>query len=328
LGVKKKVVVNTMRQSKLMRNGLFLFSPRIHNRKSNYTADLAHICVDKWAHRVRNSRVDSNSCVIRSFKHPISGEELEHTHRIWEISTVNGRFEVFLKSNENREFKSQTATDMGRHQLLQSVYQCIRNPRQKSYVDPIRSGYEYLMIALKKFLVKNENIHEQLKAAHQGFDAFKIMLNRGKASAFTKYCLFSKQLRPDLKNSESGETPKMFSFDCAFGKCSLCGVKQKANIVSHLIIASCVKLVKVMVWKDADCSGNKKQRDLTPESMTIKEFVSTMTNNAAALVSHVARIQWTRHTIELDISRLAPNKILVFTDFAATLDLSTIATLN
>jgi hypothetical protein len=83
-----------------------------------------------------------------------------------------------------------------------------------------------------------------------------------------------------------------------------------------------------MVWKDRDHSGNKKQRELKAESMTIKELVSTMTNSAAALVSHVARIQWTMHIIELDIFRLAPNEILVFTNFAATLNLRAIATIN
>jgi hypothetical protein len=116
------------------------------------------------------------------------------------------------------------------------------------------------MIALKKFLVKNKDIHKQIKAAHQGFYAFKIILNRGKAPASAKYCLCSKQLWPDLKNPESGNTPKMFSFNCDFGKCSLCGVKQKADILNHPILSFCVKVMKVMVCKDAALSGNKKKR--------------------------------------------------------------------
>jgi hypothetical protein len=77
--------------------------------------------VDNWAHNERNSRFDSNSCVIKSFKHPITGENIEHAQRFWELYTVNGRHDGVLQSDENWEYKAQTGKDMGRTHFFSNL---------------------------------------------------------------------------------------------------------------------------------------------------------------------------------------------------------------
>jgi hypothetical protein len=239
-------------------------------------------------------------------KHPMTGEKIEHAQqRIWERYTVDGRYCMMVSCSKTRigNLKRKPGRIWDAHSFSKVAARVSESSVGSPALDPIRSGFEYLMLALKKFIFKNEYIHEELKR-HDDFEGFKIMLKRGKASAFTKYCLCSKERRPDLKKPDKSEVPKICSFDCAFEKCVVRGVKKKDIVVSHPTLASCLKEVKVMVWKDADRSGGKKQRELTPVMMTIQEVVSKMADTAPALISHVARIQWTRHTIELDIARL------------------------
>jgi hypothetical protein len=144
LGVDRNVIANTLQWTQKWRRNDLLFSPKVNKHHNNCMQHLARMCVDKRAHNERNSRVDPNSCVVNRFNHPVTGEEIEHAQRIWEVSTLDARLVEFLKSDANSDFKNVTGSDMGRTLFLKSQFPCIRKQRQQSCVDPIRSGQEHV----------------------------------------------------------------------------------------------------------------------------------------------------------------------------------------
>jgi hypothetical protein len=86
--------------------------------------------------------------------------------------------------------------------------------------------------------------------------------------------------------------------------------------------------MNVMVWEGAERSGNKDQVELALKTLSIKDIVAKLLSDAAKTIKHVARIQWTRQMMEREIVLLLQNVLLIFTDFAASLDFKARETLN
>jgi hypothetical protein len=134
-----------------------------------------------------------------------------------------------------------------------------------------------------------------------------------------EYCLCRKEDRPDLKSADISDVPRTFIFDCAFGGRAHCGVYNKdGDFLRHYLLAWCHKKLKVMVWEDVDRSGGKKQLELTQTQVLVCDLdQQQLISESGKLISHVAKIQWTHQKIELDISLLRKDTVLIFADFEA-----------
>eukprot|EP00956_Cyclotella_meneghiniana_P028855 scaffold68305_cov22-Cyclotella_meneghiniana.AAC.1 len=144
-----------------------------------------------------------------------------------------------------------------------------------------------------------------------------------------------KEERPDIHIDKDKPCPKFIPFRCTHGgpnggKCQNCGIEKKLNILNSLRDLSTDNdedKVEVKVWKDMPRQGtNSKgeqntQRELADERWTIERLVDEFKMMLEVCVKHCQEIRWIRHIQQTDFTRLPPNTLLIFTDFAASMAL-------
>lgn len=168
----------------------------------------------------------------------------------------------------------------------------------------------------------------------------------GTASSIIKATCCERQPQPFLCKpctSESDDDnnqvvpPKLIPWKCTgrelredgtlVPQCQSCGIEKKLRIRECPVLSECTKEIKVLQWKEVprtlDEQGNvtSEQLELTEEWMPMSEAVDVMISRLEEARLHYTQTQWLAVVRELDITTLESGELLVFTDFAATLDL-------
>ncbi len=146
----------------------------------------------------------------------------------------------------------------------------------------------------------------------------------------------------DLHIDKTKPCPKMIPLKCTHGMngerdkdgvpkrpCKCCGFGNRlGNLFEVLKSNENVKQkpVTVMVWDDARRQGQSNgkdntQRELTSKIMTVAELLDHFQQLLSKCIPLIQEIRWIKHLQDTDFSKMSPDTIIIFTDFAALMAL-------
>lgn len=132
-----------------------------------------------------------------------------------------------------------------------------------------------------------------------------------------------------------GKPPKHIPWRCTHGTCVDCGVDKLLRVTDCKAYSDCAMEVHVLEWKLAPRAGtNAKgeqntQIELTESMVPLNTVMQRFSNQLRLCRTHHNEMEWLRNARKVDIDTFKGNELLVvFTDFASTMDLRAAETDN
>jgi hypothetical protein len=201
-------------------------------------------------------------------------------------------------------------------------------------VDPLISGAQHLMAAVKEGLYKLPDASKRELASIPGYFDLLNALKKGRAVGIVESCCCPREEQVMLKVSDTTPLPRLFKFSCCNGTCSGCGLEKRFGaILNHPIIATSDLPINVQLWEAAQRQGEKNgiqntQLELTSKEMSLRSVVELFKQEFSKCSPHIFKVEWMNTMRSIDISTVGPNSIIIMTDFAATLALKACETVN
>jgi hypothetical protein len=269
---------------------------------------------------------------------PFTNEEQRCSRRIWSVIGAERNFKLFLESQEYTDFKNITNDvngSIGLTTFQKYLCPCTREPTGESCVDSLISEMQHLMAALKEGLSKLTEAEMNIISDISGYDNLISALQKGRAVEMIEACCCPRKEQTEFKINDYHQVPKLLHVKCGDGTCERCGFERRfGRIFKHEILTRSELLLKVYVWEKAKRQGvdksNKQntQLELTEQEMKLSEAVALFEQWIQECLPHVFKIEWANAIRAFDINNVGAENIVIMTDFAATLDLRAIETVN
>jgi len=232
----------------------------ITTHEKSIATKLKEECMLAFCHSDESSTIDSNS--RRIIDVIVDGVNEKHVGRVWNVFTLNEKYELFLQSETVEECMNRhpSFSPPSRSLFHKSVCKCVRNPTSQSCVDIIASA----------------QVH-------------------GFCEEFIDETCCPKVPHPNLKcgYGSTAFIPKFTKWKCANGECNACGIENKLRISECTILTQNTTIVEVMEWKDAPRAGtNSKgvqntQLELTKSKDTVSNIISKLLKQSETFRLHL-----------------------------------------
>jgi hypothetical protein len=338
IGVKKDTIMESIQRATEMKEKGERFKPEKRKMRKDNVQEAAYTYIQKWQHSDENTRIDTNTWKEKKSINPFTNEEQRCPRRVWSVTGAERNFKIFKDSPEYQEFQRMTIDVKGTIGLTtfeKYICPCTREPTAESCVDPLISETQHLMAAVKEGLAKLTDHEKIIIAGLLGYGDLMKALKKGRAVEMVEACCCPRKEQIEFKINDKHPVPKLLSFTCGDGTCMCCGFENRfREIFEHQIIKSSDLLLKVCIWEEAVRQGVKAsgkqntQLELTEKDMTLSTAAALFQKCLKDCLPHVIKIEWMNAVRSFDVYNVGPNNIVIMTDFAATLDLRAMETVN
>jgi hypothetical protein len=211
---------------------------------------------------------------------------------------------------------------------------CTRAPTAQSCVDPLISGVQHLMVAIKEGMEKLPDISKAILESLPGFTSFTDALKKGRAVEMVDACCCPREEQHSLKVSDTIPLPRFFRFTCSNGTCGNCGLESRfGTILNHPLVVNNEIQLSVCIWEEAQRQGEKNgvqntELELVSKEMSFRAIVELFKQEHKKCLPHIFKIEWINTMRSIDINTVGPSNIVIMTDFSSTLDLKACETIN
>eukprot|EP00986_Skeletonema_menzelii_P017430 scaffold19452_cov150-Skeletonema_menzelii.AAC.1 len=361
IGTTKKQVDMARNTARDIRAGISELTALQRNRRKDFIRDALLQFLYQWIKDDKVSRFDSNQSHVTIVDPCDESKEISEHKRIWLLLGSEHRHEEFIKSSYYEAFQEEnpgaTVGITVFSEALKKFRKLVSDPKPESCVDEKVSGLENAMDALYRVLispdVKQILQHYEPNEGETSLDDLLGVLQRRSSHQMVELVCCRKEEQPDLHIDKSTECPQMIPFRCTHGKntkvtlrvgnkrykrecvantaCECCGIgKRLGNILEMLeevddLVAN--KEIEVSVWCEARRQGktkkgkNNTQRELQTKIMTVVELIDHFEELLEICIPHIQEIRWIKLLQDIDFTKMPPDTIIIFTDFAAVMAL-------
>ncbi|MGB2447348.1 MAG: hypothetical protein ACPICB_06430, partial [Candidatus Poseidoniaceae archaeon] len=309
-------------------------------RRKDYIRDVAQSFVQDYCRDDDFSRLDTNQGKM-DIVDARTGETYREHRRIWRIVNKKQNHLLFVESihyaNFQKAFPGATIGYDIFRRVLGKVGRFMSKPTPESCVDPIITAVECQMAALHS-IIRQPTVKEFLEQCDggEGIQSKKLqdIIRSLSSHKMIESVCCEKEEAPEVHIDKRTPCPKFIPHKCANGECHCCLNRKPLRILDELMTSEFAeKEVKVTTWVEADRAGEKngkqnKQMEQQTVEMTLKKLIITFKAQLEKTKKHYHEICWINYIKRIDFSCLPKNWMMILTDFAASMCLRALRTLN
>jgi hypothetical protein len=221
--------------------------------RSDNIQEEAYSYIRKWQHNDQITRIDTNTWKVHKSINPFTNEEQQCSRRIWSVIGAERQFQLFINSQEYKEFQNMTNNATIGTTLFKKYFcSCTRAPTPESCVDPLISGMQHLMVAIKEGMEKLPDMTKAILESLPGFTSFSDALRKERAVAMVEACCCPREEQHNLKVSDTIPLPRFFRFTCSNGTCGNCDLERRLGmILNHPLMVNNEIQLSVCILEEA-----------------------------------------------------------------------------
>lgn len=335
IGVRLDNIIDSMHTAAKMKECGERFKPKQRKICSDNVQEMSYTSIQKRQHSDQNTRIDTNTWREQKSMNPFTNEEQCCARRIWSVIGSERQYQLFEDSPEYREFQMITNNaSIGLTTFKSYLCPCTRTPTAESCVDPLISGVQHLMAAIKDGLGRLPDTSKETLTSLPGFATFTSASRKGRGVEMVEACCCSREENHYLKTTDTTNPPKLLKFSCCNGQCSICGLERRfGEILHHPYLINSELQLTVCIWEEVQRQGEKNgvqntQLELSSREMGFSSILNLFQLELRKCLPHIFKIEWMNTMHSIDISTVGNNNFVIMTDFSATLDLRARETVN
>jgi phage tail protein X len=354
LGKRTEAISSCIKWGQEMKSEQISFVPSKTKQRSDCCRLSAIKAVRLFCHSEEGGRDNTDSNTVYKVQDPEDSTIFNDCPpRLWHDIGWDEKYNRFVKSSMYAQFlEANPGKAIKSTVFRESVCICIKDPTAQSCVDLHLSALYHLMQAVRKAMVQRDSVKKSMdkcecerhtkarKCAENEMNyveqdppvMWEDFLVRAPRELIRATCCPARE-EPTLCCEIGDKPPLMIPWECTHSaedgtKCKECGVQEKLQILHGCpVLAECDEEVTVMIWGLGERSGTSKsgeqntQIELKQCRMKLSDVVKKLLEQLELCRVHYNESRWLSLAKLINTRTLQMLRLLIFTDFSASMDL-------